>query len=224
MTRYAAALFDLDGTLADSIDDLADCANHILSVYGRPPRGTDEYKLLVGDGLVTLITRILPDIAASGDELTKIRGLWMEHYSAHCLDKTKAYDGMAETLAELKKRGVCLGVVTNKQRDMSVKIVGALYGESVFGCVCGVKSGVPVKPDPYLAFEALGLLGVNVTGGKPSSPVLFIGDTSVDINTAINANAVPAGALWGFREADELINAGAAHLLRTPSDILGICL
>jgi len=216
--KIKAVLFDLDGTLADSIADIAASANLMFKTFGYPEYSADEYKYLVGEGLTALIERALPDGKATPEELNKFRKLWLDHYGMHCLDQTRAYDGMAETLADLKRRGIALGVVTNKQQEIAKKIVTGLYGDNIFGCVCGIRKGVPHKPDPTLVYEALSILGITNSG-----EVIFIGDTSTDIKTAKNSGCVSVGALWGFRPASELIEAGADHIIEAPPDLLRLC-
>ena len=215
MIAVKAALFDLDGTLADSLYDLADSANYVLKTCGYPEQDIEDYKYYVGDGLTKLIERVLPPEKITGDEIERIRSLWTEYYGAHCLDKTTPYEGMAETLVKLNERGIKLGVVTNKSEELAVKIVNHLYGP-VFDYIGGIKDGVPLKPDPFLANEALSRF--NASGAE----CIFIGDTSVDMATAANAGCVPAGALWGFRTEDELRRSGAAYLLKEPTDLLKI--
>ena len=213
MSAVKAVIFDLDGTLADSLDDLADCGNFCLETFGFLKQRTEDYKYLVGDGLSKLIERVLPEDSQTPDIIAKIRDTWLDYYSVHCLDKTRPYDNMPDALAVLKRRGLKLSVVTNKQQELAEKIIGGLYEKNTFDIVCGVKAGVPVKPDPHLAFAALEFMGVL------ARETIFVGDTSVDMTCAKNAGCVPVGALWGFRTADELKNAGAVHLLHSPSEL-----
>jgi len=212
-----AVLFDLDGTLVDSLDDIADTGNRILREYGYPPREANEYKYLVGNGFNILMERLFPKDFISKEKLIAMREIWRSHYGAHCLDKTRAYAGMPETLEALFESGIRLGVITNKPDEQAQKIIGALFKNGLFDCVSGIAEGVPVKPDPYLCFKAFDIIGVK------NFECLFVGDTSVDIKTAINSGCVPVGALWGFRTEDELINAGASHLIKKPSDLLALC-
>jgi len=229
MIKITAALFDLDGTLADSLTDIAGGANHSLAACGYPARRIDDFKSLVGDGLTSLIIRLLPEDANTQEIIEKIRDLWLGYYGEHCLDTTRPYDGMPETLAELKKRGVKLAVITNKQQEIAQKIVRALYGADMFDCVLGIRTGVPVKPDPFLAFEALRICGItngrgaNRFDNKKFDTVVYVGDTATDMLTAKNSGCVPVGALWGFRTLNELREAGAEYLLEKPADLLEIC-
>ena len=215
--KFKAVIFDLDGTLADSIPDIAGAANHILKTYGFPARAADEYVPMIGEGLAKLLERVLPPDAKLSDSLDTIRGLWLDYYGEHCLDNTRAYDGMAQSVAELKRRGLKLGVATNKQERIAVKIVEGLYGAGAFSVIRGMGGGVPHKPDPTIVNGILSVFGA--TGGE----CLFVGDSKTDVETALNAGCVPAGALWGYRAADELRRAGAKYLLRHPSELPGVC-
>ena len=212
-----AALFDLDGTLADSLADIAESMNGALAERGYPGRPEANYKYLVGDGAAKLAERLLPDDKKTPGEIELLRGMWAERYAKHCLVKTRPYDGMAETLERLKRSGVRLCVVTNKSEELAKKIIHGLYGEDTFDIISGKHEGSPLKPDPYLAREAMRIFGAD------GSECVFTGDTAVDMKTAVNAGCAPVGALWGYRTAEELSGAGAKFLIEKPSELLAIC-
>jgi len=212
-----AVLFDLDGTLADTLTDIADSANYALTSNGYPAQQTEDYKYFVGDGMTKLIERILPETDKNAETIEKIRGVWLAHYMEHCLDNTRPYDGMVEALAALKKRGIKLGVVTNKHHETAEKVIYGLFGRDIYECVYGFKDGVPRKPDPFLVFKSLAFIGA-----EPNE-CIYIGDSGVDIETAKNAGCISAGAAWGFRSEEELEEAGAGHILYSPAEIPGLC-
>jgi len=164
--------------------------------------------------MTKLIERILPENDKNDETIEKIRGVWLTHYMEHCLDNTRPYAGMEETLAALKKRGIKLGVVTNKHHETAEKVVYGLFGHDAFECVYGFFDGAPRKPDPFLAFKSL-----EIIGAAPDE-CIFTGDSGVDMRTAKNAGCTAAGAAWGFRTEEELQEAGADHILRKPADIL----
>lgn len=208
-----AILFDLDGTLVDSLEDIAIATNLGLEKLGYKTRKTEEFKYFVGDGIPKMLSRA----AEQTDE--KIIGVlkehFFEHYSVHYADNTYAYDGMRELVLELKNRGYKVAVVTNKAQDMANVVVKKLYGE-VFDLILGQRDGIPAKPDPTAAFMAMSELGVN------SDECVFIGDSGMDVATAVNSGAIPVGELWGYRLEDELLANGARFIISKPSELLDL--
>lgn len=207
-----AVLFDLDGTLANSIEDLADSTEKALEKLGFPGHTLAEYKYFVGDGIPKLIERALPESVRDEKTLNTCLELFMEDYRVHYHDKTKAYDGVREMLADLKKSGLKLAVISNKAQEMAEKVVTNLFGD-IFDFVAGKREGYKTKPDP-----ALTLLVIHSLGVAPAECILA-GDSGMDMAAAVNAGALPVGVLWGFRTAEELQKNGAKYLFSAPAEI-----
>lgn len=212
-----AVVFDLDGTLLDTLADLASSMNAALRELGLPEHPRDSYRRYVGDGLGMLVRRALPEVRRDDADLARrcTEGMRRE-YARRCLDETRAYDGAAELLAVLAGRGVPCCVFTNKPHEMAGLLLGRCFPGIGFHAVQGAADGVPRKPDPTAALAmARGL-------GLPPASVAFVGDSDTDMHTARNAGMLPCGALWGFRDREELLAAGAARLLSAPLDLLGL--
>lgn len=210
-----AVLFDLDGTLVDSLTDLADGVNQALKSKGYPTHPTEAFKYFVGDGIPKMIERALPEEHRSAAEIDEIKAIFSPYYALHYSDNTYAYHGMPELVNELKSRDFTVAVVTNKAQDMADIVVKSLYGD-VFDLIFGKRDGIPAKPDPTAALMAMKTLGV-----KPEECV-FIGDSGMDVATAVNSGAVPVGELWGFRKEDELLQNGAKYIINKPEQLLEI--
>ena len=209
-----AVLFDLDGTLVNSLEDLANSTNFALCSMGFPCHETAKYNYLVGDGIPKLIERALPEGAKTPENKKKCLDIFMAHYREHYHDKTYAYKGIAELLAALKKNGFKIAVVSNKAQEMAQKVVEKLFG-NLFDAVAGKREGFATKPDPALTLEIVKELG------EPYNCVL-IGDSGMDMAAAVNGGLLPIGVLWGFRTKEELINNGAAYTVSSPDEILKI--
>lgn len=211
MTKLAA-VFDLDGTLLDTIDDLAYAVNTALSENGFPTHPREAYFYFVGNGARTLVQRALPqDVEKTVFETIYAR--YSELYEAHWNVFTKPYDGILELLAALRADGIPLGVVSNKVHDRTLEVIDTFF-PNTFDAVFGNRPGVPLKPDPAGVFDALAALG------SDPAHAFYLGDTGVDIETGKRAGIYSAGALWGFRTAEELTAAGADILCAAPSDAL----
>lgn len=215
MEPIRAVLFDLDGTLVDTLGDLADATNEALRRRGFPEHPEEQYRHMVGNGARRLIERALgesctPDLAA------QLLADFVRIYDEGCLRRTAPYPGIPEAVTALKKRGLPLAVVTNKPEKQAIKIVCRFFGIDAFSYVVGGRSGRAAKPDPAAALEVLAALGV------PPSAALFVGDSDVDMETARAAGMRGAGAIWGFRGEEELRQAGADLLLRKPIEIVKI--
>ena len=215
MTRIKVVLFDLDGTLADTLPDIAAGVNYALKKFDYPELSVESVRSIVGCGLTKLIEQTLPN-AVTSEQINLIRDAWLEYSSDHCLDFTRPYPGVEAALAELKRRGIQLGVVTNKPQDIADKVISGLFGDT-FGCVYGMEADTPRKPDPYTALKALAQFGAD------SSEAIFVGDSGIDMQTAVNAGCLPVGVTWGYRDVNELTQAGAVYLIREPSELLGLC-
>ena len=210
---FRACVFDLDGTLVDSLADLAASCNHALAQEGLPTHPTEAYRLLLGYGIAKLIEGALPEQCRIPETITRTRTLMEQHYDVHCLDRTRPYDGIDELLTELGdlKRAV----VSNKPDRFAKRIVYALFGDG-FDVVMGQREGVPRKPDPAGLLEACSIMGV-----EPAE-CLYLGDSGVDMLTAHAAGMFAAGALWGFRGSRELAENGAQALVAAPHDLLDV--
>lgn len=210
-----AVLFDLDGTLVNSLADLADSTNSALEKSGFPTHEIEKYKYFVGDGIPKLIERALPDGEKTEENRTKCLELFMSHYRKHYFDKTDAYDGVKDLLSALKAEGLKIAVISNKAQEMAEKVVEKVFG-GIFDVVAGKREGYKAKPDPALTLEVIKELGIS-----PESCVL-IGDSGMDMAAAVNAKTKSIGVTWGFREKHELLQNGAQHIAEAPSQILDI--
>lgn len=209
------AIFDLDGTLADTLEDLADAVNYGLSALGCPPRPLESFKKMVGDGAPTLCRRALPDDRKDlADELYK--GFSSE-YESRYLNKSRLYDGISETIAALRDAGVRLAVATNKPQDAARKIISGLLPDAGFYAVLGSIPERPKKPDPAIIRELLEEL-------TDDNTVYMIGDSNVDVRTARSAGIISIGCAWGFRGSAELIAENADYIAEKPQDIADIIL
>lgn len=211
---YKYVIFDLDGTLLNTLEDLADAGNYALNAVGLPTHETEKYKYFVGNGIPVLIKRICP---SDSDERTRerVHKYFSEYYEAHCLDKTKPYNGITDMLSELKKAGVGTGVATNKDHSFSVKLIKDFFGDSI-EVVCGRKDGFPKKPDPYSVNCIIEKFGAD------RKDVLYVGDSNVDMETAANAGLDSCGVLWGFRAEEELLSSGAKYIAASSNELINI--
>jgi phosphoglycolate phosphatase len=214
---YRAVIFDLDGTLLDTIEDLADSMNAALARMGHPARTLAECKLLVGDGLETYVRRALPPAAAEDPrERTRLQELMSKEYAERNSRKTRPYPGIPELLDALTIRRIPMAVLSNKPHDSTLVVVRHYFPRWRFNPVYGAREEVPVKPDPAGALEIAALLGI------APADIAYVGDTNTDMRTAAAAGMFPVGVLWGFRTAEELRANGARILLEAPLDLLAI--
>ena len=209
---YRAAVFDLDGTLLNTLADLADSGNELLASYGMAPHPEPAFRYFVGNGSRKLMERILP--GKSPEQLDEALGRYKAIYEKHLTAKTTPYEGISETLSALKVRGVRMAVCTNKHISAAEALIRKYFPADTFDTFEGDRPGVPRKPDPAHVRIVLEKMGV-----RPEETV-YLGDSGVDMQTAVNAGALPVGVLWGFREKDELMENGAQILLSKPSELL----
>ncbi|GJN63581.1 MAG TPA: HAD family hydrolase [Candidatus Faecalibacterium intestinipullorum] len=207
-------LFDLDGTLLNTIDDLADAANWVCAQNGWPQHTVAEYKYMVGNGIPKLVERFSPAEARTPDRLAETLAQFTARYDAHKEDKTAPYPGIPELLKELKAAGIQTAVFSNKADALCGKIIEHYFGPGAFSAVRGSRPGVPTKPDPTGLWDLMRQLNAD------PATTLFVGDSDVDILTGHNAGLPAMGAVWGFRGAGELTAAGAEALAFRPGDIL----
>ncbi|MBR2044464.1 MAG: HAD family hydrolase [Clostridia bacterium] len=209
-----AALFDLDGTLVNTLFDLAASVNYVLNKHGHPTHEVEAFKRFVGNGNEVMMRRALP-IEKQGDReyVLKLREEFYEYYKEHCADLSLPYDGIKELIATLKDEGIMMAVVTNKAQSMTDVLVPKLFTEGTFRVVVGQRDGVPTKPEPHMPFLAMTEMEVN------PDECLFIGDSGVDMETAFNSGNISVGVLWGFRDREELLKSGARYIASNPNDI-----
>ncbi len=213
---YSAVVFDLDGTLLDSLADIAATVNIVLRELGFPEHEEQRYRYFVGDGVVTLMERVLPADVDRGTWVPRCVAKFHEVYDRHWNVDTRPYDGIVELLAELRRRKIPLAVLSNKPHPFTLKCVDEYFERSDFTIVLGQRDGVPKKPDPAAAIEIASTLDL------APEQCIYLGDSLVDMQTAVRAAMCPVGALWGFRQRDELIANGAAHLIAHPSELLAL--
>ena len=211
--KIKAVIFDMDGTLLNTYEDLANAVNYGLEKSGFPTHDAEKYKYFCGNGTDVMITRALPTEHRDEETLKKVRELYFEYYNAHSGECTRPYDGIPELLTELRAKGIKLGVVSNKI-DFMTQIVAKEYFGDVFDCVTGQREGVPIKPDPAMVFEVMKTFGVT------ADECIFVGDSDVDALTGKNSGAFMVGVLWGFRDERELMENGADVVISEPSQLL----
>lgn len=209
------AVFDLDGTLVNTISDLAKCVDMALGDLGLPGRTLDEYTDFVGNGTYLLVRRSLPDGLSGNEELCrKAHELFCSYYSVHYSDSSYIYDGIIPVLSDLKQSGVKLAVLTNKPDRFAGEMISKLFGNDVFDIVVGSKDGVPKKPDPAAENEIISLMCAN------RQSVIHVGDSDIDVITAHNAGVKCIGCTWGFRTEQSLKESDADVIVRTPAELL----
>lgn len=210
-----AVLFDLDGTIANTLKDLADASNFALDFYGFPTYETEKYRYFVGRGIPNLIKNIVPSEKGDEQTLQRVMAKFFEYYNVHYADNTCVYSGVPELFETLQKMGIKFAVVTNKAHSAAIEVVKRLYGDTV-SVVIGQSDAYPIKPAPEMPTAAAKQLGVQTTD------CLFVGDSGVDCQTGVNCGAVSVGVSWGFREKDELWSNGAKYIVDTPEEIIDI--
>ena len=210
---YKAVIFDLDGTLVNSLDYLAVACNYSLKQHGFNVYPVEDYKYLVGDGMVKLIERAISYDNVSQDIFESVFNTFMNYYRGHYLVYTKAYEGINEALETLKDMELKLAVISNKADDMTNIIVKELFGD-IFAVVTGKREGYPTKPDPTLTLKIIDEMGL-----KPNE-CIFVGDSGMDCANAVNSGCYPLGVLWGFRKEAELLENGAKTIINHPDEIV----
>lgn len=212
MKKYKGIIFDLDGTLLDTIDDLGDSMNEVLEILGYPTFSMDQYKIKVGGGFRGLAINSLPE-GIDEETISETIRLFTKIYDGKYTGKTKAYEGINALLDELVDRGIVLSINSNKRNEYTNILTDKFFGNIPFIKVYGEREGLPKKPDPFTALEIIAEMGLN------KEEVLFIGDTKTDIQTANNAGMDSVGVLWGFRDYEELSSYGATYIVKNPEEI-----
>lgn len=205
-------IFDLDGTLLNTLEDLADSVNHIMSLHGFPERTIDEIRSFIGNGIPTLIRRSVP--SGTSEDIARVCTAEMkEYYKAHARIKTVPYEGVKELLTELKNRDIRTAVVTNKAEPAAKILCDDIFGD-VFSAVIGDNGIDRLKPAPDNVLRAVKLLNAR------KEEILYVGDSDVDMKTARNSNLTSVGVTWGFRDAAVLLGSGAKHIINEPRELL----
>lgn len=213
--KYTAILFDLDGTILDTIQELAISMNEVRSMAGLTPQPIEKVRAMVGNGIRNLIKRSLASDIEAGAEVSpdEIFANFMNYYNEHCIENTRPYDGITELLMELKNRGVKLAVVSNKADYPSCKLINHFF-PGIFDYVRGNKEGTPLKPDPAVIKETLDILGEEV------SSALYVGDSEVDLQTARNSGMDSIVVDWGFKSHEFLVEHGAQVIVSDMKSLL----
>ena len=207
-----AIIFDLDGTLLDTLEDLADSINYCLQVLSVPVHKTEDYKMMIGTGSRELCRKALPpDRADLTDKLLEIN---LTRYAQHCFDKTKPYPGIFDLLEELNRRDLHLAVLSNKPDNFVKLMRQQLFGPDCFEVIMGQQDGLPTKPDPAGVLDILSQMKV------APDEALYVGDSGTDMTTALAAGTTAVGVTWGFRDRTELTAAGAHHIIDQPGQLL----
>lgn len=207
-------IFDLDGTLLNTIADLGGATNHALAEHGFPIHPVTSYPMMVGNGVRRLIERALPAENRDAATVDTLLATFRAYYDSHLSMHTRPYDGIESLLAGLTERGVAVAVASNKYESATQRLIKEYFPDIPFVAVCGQTENVPVKPDPSIVFR---ILSIHPT---PKSEVLYVGDSAVDIETARRACVDSAGVSWGFRPVRELTGAYADTIVSSPADIL----
>ena len=210
------AIFDLDGTLLNTIADLATSTNYALLQLGYPTHEMEQYKFMVGNGINKLFERALPEGEKREENISKMRELFVKYYSEHLMDKSKPYDGIIETLKTLKSKGIQLAVATNKYQQGAETLIKHFFNEFNFNPILGQREGYPTKPNPLIIDEILKVHPVD------KAEVLYLGDSNVDMQTAKNARVIGCGVSWGFRPVEELEAYNPNHIAHHPTEIIEI--
>lgn len=215
MNKYKGIIFDLDGTLLDTLADITDSMNITLTEFGYPNFNREDYKLKLGNGFKVLVEKSVPQGTDEGI-INKLLNQFVHNYSYNFINKTTPYEGILDVLIKLDSMSIKMGVNSNKRNDYTNELVAKFFDCIPFYGVFGERKGIPKKPDPATANEIANLMNIK------QEEILYIGDSNTDILTAINAGMDGVGVLWGFRSCEELKNHGAKYIVSKASDIIDI--
>lgn len=213
-SRFRAVLYDLDGTLLNTISDIARAMNAELSARGFPVHHVDEYRSMVGWGLEELVRKALPATAVDDAQVRVLLSGMKQRYDAEPVVETVPYAGVVELLSEVNRLGIPQAILSNKADEIVHKVVGKTLSAVAFSVVIGARAGVPNKPDPTAALEVCARMDI------PPSACCYVGDSEVDMETARAAGMFPIGVSWGFRSVEQLKKAGAGAIVSRPSQLL----
>jgi len=214
--NYKAVIFDLDGTLLNSLEDIADSANSVLSNHDLPTHKPDDYKIFVGSGISELMSRALPEKEKDPDTIDDYVKEFREEYARNWNVKTEPYAGIAAMLDELVSRKIKIAVLSNKLHAFTKQCVDELLPRWKFNIVMGLQNDIPPKPDPTSALQIAKQLNIDPLH------ILYVGDSDIDMKTALAACMHPVGVLWGFRTKKELQKNGAKTLIEKPQELLDL--
>ena len=210
------AIFDLDGTLLNTIADLAHSTNYALNKLGYPTHEIEKYKFMVGNGINQLFERALPEGEKTEENVLRVRKEFIPYYDIHNADDSRPYPGVPELLTDLQSAGIQIAVASNKYQAATEKLIAHYFPNIHFTAVFGQREGISVKPDPTVVFDILKLANVE------KDEVLYIGDSGVDMQTAANAGVTACGVIWGFRPKSELEEFKPAYIVDTTEKILSL--
>ena len=214
MNNINTVVFDMDGTVLDTLDDLTDSVNHVLRLFNMPPRKKDEYRRFFGNGIRYSISCAVPE-GTPDSTIDEMQPVFREYYDIHCLDRTKPYEGILDLMKALKEAGYKMAIVSNKI-DSAVKELNQRFFSDYVDVAIGERPGVRRKPAADMVFEALKELG------SERSEAVYVGDSEVDLQTAENSGLPCISVLWGFRDRAFLEEKGASAIAKTPLDIISI--
>ncbi len=206
-------IFDLDGTLLDTVTDLAYSTNYALEQCGFPTHPVSNYKLFVGNGINKLFERALPAEARTEENVLKVRSHFIPYYNDHTMDATAPYPGIPLLLKTLQDKGIRLAVASNKYQAATEMLVNHYFAEFTFTEVLGQRDGIAIKPDPIIVYDILKKAGVT------QKDVVYVGDSGVDMQTAKNAAITSIGVTWGFRPQTELEENGASFIAGSAEEV-----
>lgn len=211
-----ACIFDMDGTVANTINSITYFANNALTKAGLPSIDTEVYKVLVGNGAKVLVERMLETVGAGSEYYDAVADEYNSKYNADFLYLTEPYEGIIEAMQKLHEMGIKVTILSNKPHETALKVSDALFPEGSVDICYGAREGIALKPDPQGVYELLGDLGIE------KDECLYIGDTGTDMKTGKGAGLYTIGVLWGFRGREELENNGADVIISHPSEIIDI--
>lgn len=207
-------IFDLDGTLLNTIADIARATNYALAQFGFPTHHTQSYRTFVGNGINKLIQRALPEEECNEENIMKVRSIFVPYYDQHKRDLTRPYKGITELLSTLQERGIMIAVASNKYQRATEELVNIYFPNNKFIKVLGQREGIPAKPDPSIVNEIIKIAGIS------KEETIYVGDSNVDMMTAHNAGVEAVGVTWGFRTRRELQENNPRSIIEEAGELL----